>query len=126
MKETKTLLYKSERKSAIKHPNRLTVSIYIEDGCSFEDKEYEMYFSGSCPWSDFEKIEEAIENDSLEDLIKKPFPTEENIDITLIEDGEWEDVHFWRYYVIETIESVEVEFTDEELSEEGTWTGPDI
>jgi hypothetical protein len=112
MIELRKTVFENKMKSAVKDPQTVTVTIFVESGCSFEDGEYDKGLSGTILWSDLEKIEECLDN-QLEEVFKT-FPEDEIVEITLMEDGEWEDVHFWKYFIIKKVEIVDLVFIDEE------------
>lgn len=88
--------------------NIVQISIHTEMGCDPEEGEYSMFISGligaldlSAPGNpyDIQLIKEAIEDDLDFDKL----PTEGSTEVILKESGEWEDVFWNKYYVIESV-----------------------
>ncbi len=88
--------------------NYVSVSIYTESGCNPEDDEYSLTInnasnsldiSSSGGIDDISLIKDCIAN-NLSSFI---LPEEGMTEIILKEDGEWEDVFWHKYYVVERI-----------------------
>lgn len=88
--------------------------IYLETGCSFNEREYSIYISTGVTFMsplDTELIDECIDN-YLEGVIGK-IPTEENILIEMVDDGEQEDMSFNRYFTIKKVYILTLEEIEE-------------
>lgn len=90
--------------------NIIQCELFIENDCKFSEGEYQLRitsFIGSLNLdnqnSDTDLIIECIEND----FDKKNIEDDALYAITLKESGEWEDVFWHKYYVIEKIYKLE-------------------
>ena len=85
--------------------NIVTMTVFLEEGCSFDLGEYSLEMTGligSLSLSnkfgsgDMDLIKERVEEDLLEHGLEPGRP----LLITLEESGEWEDVHWHKYYKV--------------------------
>jgi hypothetical protein len=88
--------------------NYVGVAVCVEDGCDVNQDEYSMHitsFIGSLDLrspggvDDISLIKEAVDSHVLE----KQYSGDMVIDLILKESGEWEDVFWNKYYVIERV-----------------------
>lgn len=101
------LLYKrpeDDRKNGLQYPEEVVAVIFIENGCSFDEDEYKINISSkNFDLDNFDALIDAIHE--LSEYLDT-IPKETNIEIDLIEDGEWEDVFWNTYFTIQSIRSV--------------------
>ena len=108
-KETSKAIYNGDKYTKGKEIY-VTALIFIDPICSFSDGEYNVCISTGKNFIDIldtELVEECISND-LEDCIGE-IPNDENIEIEMIDDGEWEDVFYNRYFRIKKVSIVTLE-----------------
>ena len=94
------VIFTKEVKSPIDSPAKVTLSLWMDLDCSFAEREYALYISTNGVLMDhFDYIDEAL-YDGMDDVFPDGVPAEKNIEIDLIETGEWEAENFNRYYEI--------------------------
>ncbi len=90
--------------------NYINLVLSVEDGCKPEEGEYSLIITNFLGYLDINQIggvddisliKECIENEELE------YPKNGELHIVLKESGEWEDVFWNKYYVVDRVCKIE-------------------
>jgi hypothetical protein len=101
--------------------NKITIHIRTELGCDWREDEYSIYFINSTQSlymgiqdkdeDDFSLIRDAIR----ENMESFNLPPEGMTEVVLIEDGEWEDVFFHKYFTVESFKFIPFEEQENDI-----------
>ncbi len=88
--------------------NYVSVSIYTESGCNQDEDEYSLTINNSSNSLDISSVGGVDDISLIKDCIVNKLgsfilPEEGMTEIILKEDGEWDDVFWHKYYVVERI-----------------------
>lgn len=92
-----------ERSNVLENPNTIEVYLNTDSGCDPSIGEYSLHIISATMGiditssvDDVQLVKDCIENN----LEFSNLPEEGTTSITMTESGEWEDVHWHKYYVI--------------------------